>query len=205
MDLRWLEWGKQLQSIAQNGLTYTEGVFDRERYKLLQAIAAEILATYSNVEPSYLLDLFDREVGYATPKVVVRAAVFRDDTILLVRERHDGCLTLPGGWADTGESPSEAVVREVYEESGYQTRAIKLLAIYDKNKHGYPPSQHHTYQLVIQCELLGGSPSQNIETDGVEFYRETELPELSCTRVMPAQIARMFEHYRNPDWPTDFD
>jgi ADP-ribose pyrophosphatase YjhB (NUDIX family) len=93
----------------------------------------------------------------------------------------------------------------VYEESGYQTRAIKLLAVYDKDKHGYPPSRHHTYQLFIQCELLGGSPSQNIETDAVEFFGENELPELSRTRVMPAQIARIFEHNRHPDWPTDFD
>jgi hypothetical protein len=91
-----MEWGKQLQAIAQNGLTYTDGVFDRERYKALQAIAAEILATYSNVEPSYVLELFAHEIGYATPKVVVRGAVFRDDTILLVRERADGCWTLPG-------------------------------------------------------------------------------------------------------------
>ena len=205
MDLRWLEWGKQLQAIAQNGLTYTDGVFDRERYKALQAIAAEILATYSNVEPSYVLDLFAHEIGYATPKVVVRGAVFRDDTILLVRERADGCWTLPGGWADVGESPSEAVVREVYEESGYETRTTKLLAVCDRNKYEYPPSRHHTYQLFIQCELIGGSPKQNIETDGAEFFREHELPQLSLTRIVPSQIARLFEHYRQPDLSTDFD
>jgi ADP-ribose pyrophosphatase YjhB (NUDIX family) len=205
VDLRWLEWGKQLQAIAQNGLTYTEGVFDRERYKALQAIAAEILATYSNVEPTYVLDLFSHEDGYATPKVDVRGVVFRDDRILLVRERSDGCWTLPGGWADLGESPSESVVREVYEESGYETRAIKLLAICDRNKHGHPPLRHDVYKIFIQCELLGGSPSHTIETDGVEFFGEHEIPELSLTRVMPAQIARLFEHYRHPNWSTDFD
>lgn len=205
MDLRWLEWGKQLQAIAQNGLTYTEGVFDRERYKSLQAIAAEILATYSNVEPSYVLDLFAGEVGYATPKVAVRGAVFRDDSLLFVRERRDGCWTLPGGWVDVGESPSEAVVREVYEESGYHTRAIKLIAVYDYGKHGYPPQRDHIYKLFIQCELLGGSPTTNIETDGVEFFGEHEIPELSLPRVIPAHVARVFEHYRHPEWPTDFD
>jgi len=205
VDLRWLEWGKQLQAIAQNGLTYTEGVFDRERYKALQAIAAEILATYSNVEPTYVLDLFAKEDGYATPKVDVRGVVFRDDRILLVRERSDGCWTLPGGWADLGESPSESVVREVYEESGYETRAIKLLAVCDRNKHGHPPLRHDVYKIFIQCELLGGSPSPNIEADGAEFFGENEIPQLSLTRVMPAQITRLFEHQRHPDWPTDFD
>jgi ADP-ribose pyrophosphatase YjhB (NUDIX family) len=205
VDLRWLDWAKQLQAIAQNGLTYTEGLYDIERYKSLQAIASEIMATYSNVEPSYVLDLFANEVGYATPKVDVRGAVFRDDSILMVRERIDGCWTLPGGWADVGDSPSEAVVREVYEESGYQTRAVKLLAVYDRDKHGHPPLSHSVYKLFIQCELLGGSPLENIETDGVEFFRENELPELSLGRVVPAQIARLFAHYRHPDWATDFD
>lgn len=137
-------------------------------------IAAEIMATYSNVEPSYVLDLFTREIGYATPKVVVRAVVLREDTLLFVREREDSCWTLPGGWVDVGESPSEAVVREAYEESAYQTRATKLLAVHDKSKHGYPPSRNHTYILFLQCELLGGSPSQNLETDGVEFFGATK-------------------------------
>lgn len=205
MDLRWLEWGQQLQAIAQTGINYTDGVFDRERYKSIQAIAAQMLATYSNVEPSYVLDLFTREVGYATPKVAVRGAVFCDDRLLLVRERDDGFWTLPGGWADVGESPGEAIVREVFEESGYQTRAMKLLAVYDNRKHGHPPSLHHSYKLFIHCELLGGSPSENIETDAVGFFSENEIPQLSLNRVVPTQITRLFEHYRQPDLPTDFD
>lgn len=121
MDYKGLEWAKKLQAIAQNGLTYTENPFDVERYKSLQAIAAEMMATYSQTEPSYILDLFAREVGYATPKVDVRGAVFRGDTLLFVREREDGCWTLPGGWADIGDSPAEVAVREVYEESGYHS------------------------------------------------------------------------------------
>lgn len=205
MDPKWLEWVTKLQAIAQNGLTYTKNPFDIERYKSLQAIAAEIMATYSNVEPSYVLNLFKREVGYATPKVDVRGAVFRGDTLLLVREREDGCWTLPGGWADVGESPSEVVVREVYEESGYHTRAVKLLAVYDRNKHGHPPLVHHVYKLFFQCELLSGFPSPSIETDEVGFFCKNEIPELSLTRIMPAQVARLFEHYRHPGWSTDFD
>lgn len=205
MDPKWLEWVKKLQAIAQNGLTYTKNPFDIERYNSLHAIAAEIMATYSNVEPSYVLNLFKREVGYATPKVDVRGAVFRGDTLLLVREREDGCWTLPGGWADVGESPSEVVVREVYEESGYHTRAVKLLAVYDRNKHGHPPLVHHVYKLFFECELLSGCPSPSIETDEVGFFCENEIPELSLTRIMPAQVARLFEHYRHPGWSTDFD
>ena len=205
MDSKWLEWVKKLQAIAQNGLTYSENPFDIERFKSLQAIAAEIMATYTNVEHSYILDLFAREVGYATPKVDVRAAVFRDNTILLVKERSDGCWTLPGGWGDVGESPSEVAVKEAYEESGYQTRAVKLLAVYDRDKQGHPPFPYYIYKLFFLCELVGGSPSPSIETESVEFFPEDGIPELSLGRVTPAQITRLFEHYRNPDLPTDFD
>ncbi|WP_193196040.1 NUDIX hydrolase [Nostoc sp. MG11] len=205
MEPKWLEWAQKLQAIAQNGLTYSEGVFDIERYKQLRAIATEIMATYSNVEHNYVLDLFAREVGYATPKVDVRGAIFQDNTILLVKERSDGCWTLPGGWADVGESPSEVVVKEVFEESGYQTRAIKLLAVYDRDKQGHPPFPFYVYKLFFHCEIIGGSPSPSIETEEVGFFPEDALPELSIGRVTPAQINRIFQHYRQPDLPTDFD
>ncbi|MFN6570747.1 NUDIX hydrolase [Dendronalium sp. ChiSLP03b] len=214
MQPKWLEWTQKLQAMsddkllriyAQNGLTYSEGPFDIERYKQLRAIAAEIMATYANVEHSYILDLFAREIGYATPKVDVRGAVFRDDTILLVKERSDGYWTLPGGWADVGESPSEVVVKEVFEESGYQTRAIKLLAVYDRNRQGHPPFPFYVYKLFFQCELIGGSPSSSIETEEVGFFSENALPELSLGRVTSAQITRLFQYYRNPDLATDFD
>ncbi|MEH2358638.1 NUDIX hydrolase [Nostoc sp.] len=205
METKWLEWAQKLQAIAQNGLTYSEGVFDIERYKQLRVIATEMITTYSNVEHSYVLDLFSREVGYATPKVDVRAAIFRDDTILLVKERADGCWTVPGGWADVGESPSEVVVKEVYEESGYQARAIKLLAVYDRDKQGHPPFPFYVYKLFFHCEIIGGSPSSSIDTEEVGFFPENSLPELSLGRVTPAQITRLFQHDRNPDFPTDFD
>ncbi|MFB2923090.1 MULTISPECIES: NUDIX hydrolase [Aerosakkonema] len=207
MSDRWIEWAQQLQAIAQNGLTYNENPFDIERYQQIRQIAVDIIAAHSDMEPSYILDLFNREIGYATPKVDVRAAVFDDNKILLVQEREDGCWTLPGGWADVGDSPSEAIVREVYEESGYHVRAVKLLAIYDRNhpRHGHPPLVHHVYKLFFQCELIGGTPTKSFETEGIAFFDELDLPKLSLTRVVPSQIARLFEHYRNPTWQTDFD
>ncbi|MBH8561828.1 NUDIX hydrolase [Nostoc sp. CENA67] len=205
MQPKWLEWAQKLQAIAQIGLTYSEGPYDIERYKQLRAIAAEIMATYSKVEHGYVLDLFAQEIGYATPKVDVRGAVFRDNTILLVKERADGYWTLPGGWADVGESPSEVVVKEIFEESGYQTRPIKLLAVYDRDKQGHPPFPFYIYKLFFQCEIIGGSPSTSLETEEVNFFLEDALPELSLGRVLPAQITRLFHHYRHPDLPTDFD
>ncbi len=207
MSLKWLEWAQQLQAIAQNGLTYSNNPYDIERYEQLRLIAAEVMANHTNTEPSYVLDLFKLEQGYATPKVDVRGAVFRDQKLLLVREREDGYWTLPGGWVDIGESPSSAVEREVHEESGYKTQAVKLVAAYDRNhnRHGHPLLAHHVYKLFFHCELIGGAATANLETEEVEFFGEQEIPELSLTRVVPSQINRLFEHYRSPDLPTDFD
>jgi len=205
MNPAWLEWTQRLQAIAQTGLTYAIDQYDIERYEQIRAIAAEIAAGHSGGVSEHIDELFASQSGYATPKVDVRGAVFRDDMILLVKERSDGCWTLPGGWADVGDSPGDAVVREIAEESGYLTRVLKLLALYDRNKHGHPPYPFHAYKIFFLCELIGGAAATSGETEAVEFFREDALPELSLTRVMPAQIARLFAHYRHPEWPTDFD
>lgn len=204
-DPRWLEWARRVAAIAQNGLTYTEGPFDRERYLELRRIAAEMMGAYSDTPPERVLDLFTHQTGYATPKVDVRGVVFHQGRILLVQEKEDGCWTLPGGWADAGETPAEAVTKEIREESGYLVRPVKLLAVYDRDRHGAPPLPWAVYKLFIACELTGGEAAHSIETSGVGFFAEDEIPPLSLGRVMPAQIRRMFEHLRDPHLPTDFD
>jgi ADP-ribose pyrophosphatase YjhB (NUDIX family) len=205
MEPQWLAWARRLQAFAQTGLTYSHDHFDIERYEAIRALAAEMIAVHAHTEVHAVQELLASEEGHATPKIDVRGVVFQDDAILLVQECHDGLWTLPGGWADVNESPSEAVVREVFEESGYQTRAVKLLALYDRRKHAHPPHLYHIYKLFFRCELLGGMPAPSLETEEVDFFREDELPELSIMRVTPTQIARAFEHYRYPNWPTDFD
>ena len=204
---KWLQWAKTLQATAQNGLQYTSGPFDRERYKVIQQVAAEIMAAHSELDSEKIKDLFDKEVGYATPKVDVRGAVFRDNNILLVREKMDeGRWTLPGGWADVNETPSQAVEREVFEEAGFRARAVKLAAIHDRIRQGpVKPYPYHVYKIFFICDLIGGAPADSIETAGADFFAETALPELSIARVNAGQIARMFEHYRNPALAADFD
>lgn len=204
-DPRWLQWAKRLQAAAQSGLAYSENVFDIERYGQVRAIAAEIVAEYSELALQPVRELFSEQVGHATPKVDVRAVVFQGDGVLLVKERVDGLWSLPGGWADVYDTPSHAAEREVFEESGYRVRATKLLALYDRSKQGHPPMPFHAYKVFFLCELLGGEPAHSIETEGVGFFPEDNLPELSIGRVTPAQIHRFFEHHRDPDLPTDFD
>lgn len=205
MNPKWLEWARELQAIAQTGLNYGKDQYDMERFEQVREIAAEIMAAHSEVEAKVVKDLFIAESGHATPKIDVRGVVFQESKILLVRERSEGLWTLPGGWGDVNISAAENAVKEVREESGYLTRAVKLLAVYDRNKHPHPPIPFHTYKFFFLCEIIGGEATESYETDGVDFFAEDALPPLSITRNTPAQIARMFEHYRHPDWPTDFD
>lgn len=205
---QWLKWAQRLQAIAQTGLTYAKDPFDIERYESIREISAEIMAAGTCApEIAPILELFKLHAGYATPKVEVRAGVIADGQILLVREKEDGCWTLPGGWADVGDSPSTAVIHEVKQESGYEVAVKKLVALYDRNLHGHPPYPFHSYKAFFLCDLTGGSPitEPNNETLEVGFFAEDELPPLSLIRVTPKQIANLFEHWRNPEWPTSFD
>ena len=203
---RWLEWSTRLQAIAQNGLTFAQDPYDVQRYEAVREIVAEMLAAGTDLEMPVIRNLVTHDTGYATPKVDVRGVVFRQDKLLLVREVADGGWTLPGGWADICESPTENVAREVREESGFETRAVKILALFDRSKHPHEPVfPFHVYKFLIRCEIVGGQATPSSETDAVGFFGETELPSLSVGRVTAWQLHRMFEHYRNPDLPTDFD
>ena len=202
----WLHRAQQIQSIAQAGITYTKDPYDRERFEQLRAIAGEILAWYTSIPEEILSQKLVAEQGYLTPKVDVRAVVFNPrGELLLVRERKEGLWSLPGGWADVGESPGEAAAREVLEESGYRVRPVKVLAVYDRARHAHPPLLWYVYKLFIRCELVDGTARTSLETDRVGFFDRDSIPALSTSRVTAAQIRRMFEHYDNPDLPTDFD
>ncbi|MEK8198428.1 NUDIX hydrolase [Lysinibacillus sp. FSL M8-0134] len=205
MEPKWLEWAKQLQSIAQAGLTYSKDVYDVERFELIRNISVQILENHTTIDNTTIKELFANETGYATPKVDIRAVVFRNDKILMVRETKDREWSLPGGWGDIGLSPSEVAVKEVKEESGFDVKPIKLLALFDKKCHPHPPSPYHVYKMFIQCEIIGGQPKESIETDAVEFFAENELPQLSMARNTESQIQLAFKHLYNQQEPVYFD
>ena len=206
MEPIWIDWAKRLQAVAQTGLTYAESPYDVERYEEIRRIAAEIAANRSDVELSHVLDLFSSDTGYATPKVDVRAVLFHNGSILLVRERSDSRWALPGGWADVGEAPSECARREAKEETGYDVQVQKLLAVYDRSKHPHqPPFSFHVYKMFFLCDIVGGKATRNTEIDEIGFFTRDVIPPLSLTRITPQQIDRMFEHHQHPEWPTDFD
>jgi ADP-ribose pyrophosphatase YjhB (NUDIX family) len=206
----WLDWVRRLQAIAQSGLTYAKDPYDVERYEQIRRIAAEIAASAPEQPSGATADridaLFSGESGYATPKLDIRAVLLDEKEVLLVKEKEDGLWTLPGGWVDVGESPSEAVEREVKEESGYEVRAVRLLALWDRDKHPHPPMPFHVYKLYFQCELLGGDPlTTSTETEGVGFFSTDALPELSLGRVTPQQIERLIELAADSEGSAAFD
>jgi ADP-ribose pyrophosphatase YjhB (NUDIX family) len=200
-----LAWVRKVQAIAQNGLTFTQDPFDRERYQQLQALVQEVLHTELGAPEALSAAFWQAEHGYATPKVDVRGAIFVDGRVLLVRERSDGRWTLPGGWVDVNDAPAAAVEREIFEESGYRARAVKLAALVDKNRHPHPPGLHHIYKLMFLCELTGGAAATSQETDAVEFFALDALPALSTGRILASQVERLYRHQLDPALPTDFD
>jgi ADP-ribose pyrophosphatase YjhB (NUDIX family) len=199
-------WSRRILAIAKEGLTYGRDPFDRARYEKLLALAAEIAAVETGGAADLIRTVFTAEEGYPTPKVDVRGIVFREDRVLLVSERMDGGRwTLPGGWADLGSTPSENVAREIREESGFQTRVVRLLAVYDRDRQGHTRRYFSCYKMHFLCEIVGGEARGSLETKDVGFFPEDGLPELSTDRVTERQIRRAFEHLRNPGLEPDFD
>ena len=202
----WLRWSRELIAIAQIGLEFSRDPYDAERYASVRRIGAEMLACASHqATVEQVLGTLEGDVGYATPKIAVRAAVMHEDKILLVRDVKDRCWTMPGGGVDVGDAPSSAAVREVREESGFDVRVRKLFAVLDRDKHSHPPMRYHVYMLFFLCDLVGGTATTSVETDAVDFFARDAIPPLSLPRMLPWQIDLAFEHSRNPELPTVFD
>ncbi|GAA5482148.1 NUDIX hydrolase [Haloferula sargassicola] len=192
---------REIKGMAETGLRYSAGDFDRERYKRLHEIASELLQAQV---PDFVWPV---EFGYPTPKVDSRAAVISDGKILLVRERSNGLWTMPGGWMDAGHSPSENAAREVMEESGYEVRIVKLVAVWDKAKHDHPPEPEYTYKFLFLCELLGGggAHAHQHEISEVSWFSPDDLPELCPHRASPDYVAAAFRHHADPSLATECD
>lgn len=202
---QWLEWAREIQGLAQTGLQYAENDYQRERNQKLLAIAAEIVSEHTDLPNEQVEEIYKSQIGYATPRLDVRGAVFRNDKILLVRERFDGGWTLPGGWVDVGNVPSEAVEREVWEEAGFRVEAKKVIGVYDANRVS-PLELFHAVKIVYYCEIIDGEARPSNETSDVAFFGQDEVPaNLSGERTQPRQISHAFSQLINPDLATFFD
>lgn len=221
-----IEWARKIAALAQTGLTYSKDPYEIERCEELRQIAAEMMGASTEQASSFAKapadrepapnslskhwkKIFQNESGYATPKVDVRGAVFQDGKVLLSKELLDGRWSLPGGWADVNDAPSEAVIREVREETGYPVKCAKLAAVLDRDLHYKTETAHthpfHIYKLLFLCEIVGKPDELCHDITDAAFFDINDLPPLSKHRTLPQHIERLYRHHKNPGLPTQFD
>lgn len=202
---KWLEFAIEIQSLAQAGLAYTDNVYDKERYERLREISAEMIAEKVDLKLNKIKDLFCNEKGYQTPKIDTRAAIFKDDRILLVHE-NDGLWSLPGGWCDVLESIKSNTIKEVKEETGLEVEASKLIAVQDRNKHNKPVYAYGVCKIFVLCNIIGGKFVKNIETTETKYFKYDELPDnLSEAKSNKEQIKMCFDAFHSNNWNVMFD
>lgn len=201
---KWLEWAVELQSLAQAGLTYGKNIFEKERYERIRDISAEMLSYKTDISLEKIRDLFCNEVGYQTPKLDTRAAIFEDNKILLVRE-NNGKWSLPGGWVVINVSVKENTIKEVKEESGLDVSADRIIAVQDRAKHNLPVYAYGVCKIFVLCSVVEGSFEKNIETTEFRYFAIDELPELATEKNTVAQIEMCFQAHRDKQWTVQFD
>lgn len=201
----WIDFIIELQSLAQAGLTYGKDVYDKERYERIREISAEMMSAMSELPTEQVKGLFCNEIGYQTPKIDTRAAIFKDNKILLVHE-NNGTWALPGGWCDVNVSVAENTIKEVKEEAGLDVTVEKVIAVQDRAKHNLPLYAYGVCKIFMLCIVVGGNFEPNIETVGFDYFEEDNLPNLANEKNNIEQIKMCFEAYRGQDtWETMFD
>ena len=202
---KWLKWAIEIQSLAQVGLAYTNNVYDIERYERLREISAEIISEKSDTGLEKTKDLFCNETGYQTPKIDTRAAIFKDDKILLVHE-NNGTWSLPGGWCDVLESVKSNTVKEVREETGLDAVAKKIIAVQDRNKHNKPIYAYGVCKIFVLCDVISGKFEKNIETIETKYFSLEDLPDnLAEEKANKEQIEMCFKAFKDANWQVQFD
>ena len=201
---QWLEWAKELQFLAQTGLTYSKDVFDIERFERIREISAEIISAQSELSLEKVKDLFCNETGFQTPKLDTRAAIFQEDKILLVKERN-GTWSLPGGWVDVNQTVKSNTEKEVEEEAGLKVEATRIIAVQDRNMHNVPPYAYNVCKIFVLCEILSGYFQPNIETTESDYFRLEELPLLAEEKNNEEQIKMCFSAYHDKNWQVLFE
>lgn len=201
---KWLELIIEIQSLAQNGLAYTNNVYDKERFERLRNISAEMLSMKSDLSLEKVKDLFCNEKGYQTPKLDTRAVIFKDDKILLVKE-NNGTWSLPGGWVDVLESVASNTVKEAKEETGLDVVPKRIIAIQDRNKHNKPIYAYGICKVFVLCEVIGGKFEKNIETIETNYFSLDELPLLAEAKTNKEQIEMCFKAVNDESWQVQFD
>lgn len=123
-------------------------------------------------------------VGSSLLVIPAVAAVIRDESgRVLLQQRHDGSWSLPAGAIEPGESPSVAVIRQVFEETGLQVRPSRVAAVVGGSscRIRYPNGDGVEYVVtVFDCGIVRGRfVGSNEETRTLTYFRREDLPPLA--------------------------
>lgn len=192
------DFAKYLQrmiALTDTGLTFTKDPFDRERYEDLRSLLSEMLNQVSDLDADEVAELLKPTSAYATPLMDVRAWIVEDEKICLVRGQGENDWALPGGFGEVGYSPTENILKEIEEETGFKAKVERLLlAVFDTNRFQLQSKQYAKF--VFECKLLDGQFQENQEIADLQFFAIDQLPNLSEKRITKEQIELLWQVYQ---------
>ena len=186
---------QRMIAITDTGLTFTEDPFDRERYEDLGGLLSEMLNQASDLDVEEVAEVLKPTSAYATPLMDVRAWIVEDEKICLVRGQGEDSWALPGGFGDVGYSPIENILKEIEEETGFEAKVERLLAVFDTNRFQLQSKQYAKF--VFECKLLAGQFQENQEIADLQFFAIDQLPNLSEKRITKEQIEILWQVYQD--------
>ena len=185
---------QRMIALTDTGLTFTKDPFDRERYEDLRGLLSEMLNQASDLDSEEVAEVLKPTSAYATPLMDVRAWIVEDEKICLVRGQGENDWALPGGFGEVGYSPTENILKEIEEETGFKAKVEKLLAVFDTNRFQLQSKQYAKF--VFECKLLNGQFQENQEIADLQFFAIDQLPNLSEKRITKEQIEILWQVYQ---------
>lgn len=195
-------WAREINALAQAGLTYCKDNFDEERYQRLGDIAAQMASFYVD-ESEEVIRKEWLTSGYKTPQLDTRAAIFDDEgRILMVKEQRSQKWNVPGGWCDEDQTIMSNVVKEVREEAGMEVYPKRLIAVLDRSRHNTVDTLGGCLKAFVLCSCGSGDFEANSETSERRFFREDELEgvDLRTNTNTLEQLKMCFACYRAKEW-----
>ena len=185
---------QRMIALTDTGLTFTKDTFDRERYEDLRSLLSEMLNQASDLDAEEVAEVLKPTSAYATPLMDVRAWIVEDEKICLVRGQGENDWALPGGFGEVGYSPTENIIKEIEEETGFEAKVERLLAVFDTNRFQLQSKQYAKF--VFECKLLDGQFQENQEIADLQFFAIDQLPALSEKRITKEQIELLWQVYQ---------
>jgi len=168
----------KIQAIAKIGLTYSKDPYAITNYQEINDLSKAFLEDFINIKldrPNY----FEKNV-YPTPNISVRTIIFNKerDKILMVREVKTQNYSLPGGWAELYDSPSQTAINECLQEAGATISSIRLVGVTNRT-----PFKSNTsvpeYVIIFEGMISEELHDHEYETDDVGWFPIDNLPEIS--------------------------